>query len=306
MTESTANGLRPVKHLPISREELQVPVGPRRASAAGLAVVAASRPTRVIVHYGAWFVARTFGGRALPGPVGPVVTPLADVVWEALLAQWRDELGPFDAVAVAKRRQSQRGGFHVLLFDGSRATAFIKIRSTPEPLDTERRCLEAISADPRAPFRVCSPIAMGCVETNHWLAITPLVGLPHHPARSRAVPEALRYLDRALEGVVSSPGAPADWRPAHGDFAAWNFRQVGRQRWLLDFENASLAPPDADAVYWAVVATALGARRRRRLAESQAVEFWRQHIRERLQGSIDPELNGALGIALGLHDEPRD
>ena len=108
---------------------------------------------------------------------------------------------------------------------------------------------------------------------------------PHAP-RYRLDDAALAEISTLVEATVPRPaGVPDHWRGAHRDLAPWNLRRGRGTTWLIDWEDAGIAPPHADAVYLRAVATALrpGPVRPMRLRgeEEEAGEYWARIVTER-------------------------
>jgi hypothetical protein len=216
--------------------------------------------------------------------------------WEAVCGAWRQELGPFDAVAVYERPQASRSGISALLLNDGRPVAFVKIRQESARLELSERVLTALAAAPSRHFHAPTPLAAGEQSGWEWLALSPMPLFPHRPAHSPPLAGIVEDLQDRLAPVLDGRGVPAHWRPMHGDLTPWNLRRVGPWAlWLLDWEEVGWGPPRADEVYYAATASVLlGSRPRPHPDDAEAVRFWRSHVGSRPSGDFDRHLNDAL------------
>jgi len=68
----------------------------------------------------------------------------------------------------------------------------------------------------------------------------------------------------------------------HGDLAPWNLRRLRDGRLVLfDWENVRWAPPTTDEVFYRAASGALGRGSSGQVEVREAVEFWRETLRER-------------------------
>ena len=132
-------------------------------------------------------------------------------------------------------------------------------------------------------FAVPEPLARGAVAGTGYLAAAPLAARLHHPPAAPPLREIAAEASDALRPLPAPPATPASWTPMHGDFTPWNLRRVGRRTFLLDWEQATWAPPHADEVlYVAVQASLRGGRAAAvepwRPEQGDAVRYWRDRL----------------------------
>ncbi len=286
-----------VRRYPPRRGEIQVPVDGRRNALAGMGLLMLCRPLPLVAHHLWWAAVGLAGPRLLPGAAQEVEVGLSGGQWEALCADVARVIGPFDSVALLGRRQETRPGAQGLLLREGRGVAFFKVRPTAEPLAREQEATALLSPVPGR-IRVPRPLGQGSAGDLHWAVCEALPPWPHRPAGDRLAAAALRQLLPALAGLPRPVDTPSHWTPMHGDFGPWNLRRVGTTTWALDWETSGYGPPGADEVYWQAARAAL-AGRPRSPERSEAVEFWRRAVNERLAVGEDPEMNGCLLAALG-------
>ncbi len=140
----------------------------------------------------------------------------------------------------------------VTLFAGGRLVGFAKVSVAPEPLQHERRVLDAlVRAKPRA-FAVPRPLALLQWEDLTVLVLEPIIprarAMRPFGARERAVLEELSQLGNVLEPILgSAPGLV----PVHGDFAPWNTAPTRGGGYVVwDWEDARLGLPLEDLFHW--------------------------------------------------------
>jgi Ser/Thr protein kinase RdoA (MazF antagonist) len=129
-------------------------------------------------------------------------------------------------------------------------------------------------------IRVPAPLGAGRVGPWAWTASSPLPGRPHRPEPRPDLARVRALLQRLARSVPRPDSTPSHWVVVHGDLAPWNLRRVlAGGTWLLDLDDVTWGPPDADALLWAV-ATAHVRRRRRRGPEpsDEARAFWRARL----------------------------
>ncbi len=278
---------------------LQIPVRARHGASAAIATTMSCKRAPVALHHAAALYAWLFGARALPGSRSTADVSLdhAAEVFDAC----RAAVGGFDAVAVISRRQQQRRALLALLLRDDEAVAFVKAapQGSAHGLDVERACLAGLSADADAPVAVPEPIDGGVTASGvAWTAMRPLPPRPHRPAWRAPVETIVAWLQERLGGALERDGAPAEWRPMHGDFAPWNLRRVFRGPLVLfDLEDAAYAPRDADRTYWRVTSAVLRGHSPGVL-DAESAAYWRTVVEDRLAAAIDPALDERLLVAL--------
>lgn len=273
-----------------------VPVGPPGATALGTTLYTASRPRPLLAQRVLWALARTGGGRLLPGPRETWQPPVDPQTWAGLWADWVALLGGVDAVAVYSRPQASRSGLVLALWQPARA-AVVRLRRDSADLDRERR-LQA--APPAASFRIPRALGQGRSGDWHWLAAEAMAHRPHRPVTTLPaglLADVARTVGAALP---APPGMPAHWRPAHGDLTPWNLRRAGRQTWLIDWEDAGWAPPHADAVYFDATAASLTTARPVDVTgdRAEAAAYWRERVALRPRTDTDAGLSRRLAALL--------
>jgi hypothetical protein len=278
-----STGTEAMGRLPFCRETVLVPRKHRGSALAGMALSAPTRPAVVRLHR---VVAR---GMAAVGPWW--LPPVRQVGWPewigadgaaTLLQDLRGSLGRFDALALHVPRQPARRSLALLLLDGGRPRAFVKVKPDPAPVDLEAAVMTALAGPDPGPIEVAQPVARGSCGV-HWLAARPLGG-PHVPRLEEPGSDYETWLDERLEPVLDRGTSPPHWRPAHGDLAPWNLRTRGTATWLFDWESASYAPPGADRTYFRA-ARAVVLKRRPGDGPPEAVDYWRGKVAAR--GRID-------------------
>ena len=251
-----------------------------------------------------WWLVRVFGPRVLPGRSKEWSAPFGAEVWSQLADRWRTAIGPFDEYAVHLRRPAERAGSALLLLQNGSPVGFVKLqRGEAEALMTERVALKALCEFKPRSFTVPSPITWGTVEGWHYLMISPLpVGI-HTPAVKPPVAEILEEVGTGLEpSLPRPPGTPPHWEPMHGDFTPWNLRAIGRDKLvLLDWENATWAPPGADALWYDAVRRVT----RLRVTSSgidhsdEVIEFWIRRLSHQVQPAERTIASSALRLLEG-------
>lgn len=281
--------IEPTARLPLCRQTVLVPRRHRGAAVAGMALAAPSRPAVVGLHRALARGIGWVGARWLPrGPQVPWPSWMGAGEAAALVRDLRTCVGPFDALALHTPRQPGRRTLALLLLDDGRARAFVKVKSDGDALELEAAVVTALAKSDRAPITVAEPLARGSCGV-HWFATSALVG-PHAPRMLEPGPSYETWLDECLEPVLERGSAPPHWQPAHGDLAPWNLRASGDATWLVDWESAAYAPPEADRTYFRA---ALAVLRRRRPASGsgEAVEYWQKKVADR---GTDDDLNRRL------------
>lgn len=269
------------KDFPPGWGHLLIPTSSRAAALAGLALYAPCRRRAVAAHRLARTAVRLLGPAALPGEAGAWDSGIPDDVWPELAAEWTQSLGAFDDMA-GYRRSTDRAGLSVLLLRRGAPLAFLKIRERDSGgLEWERRTLERVNAAPLREVMAPRPLAAACVRGWHYLAMTPLPPVLHHPPSRAPLERITNEIGAALAGLERAAGVPAHWRPMHGDFTPWNLRAAGDRLFLVDWEDAGWAPPGADLVLYRAVQTAMDLGRPWYGASVEAAAFWLQRVTAR-------------------------
>ena len=249
---------------------------------AGISLLPASRPQMIGYQRALWHLVRLGGPRLLPGRRTQWTPPIEREQWSSLENEWRRRIGPFDTCAIYERPQPSRVGIGVMLLAEGDPVAFVKMRKDPAPLVREGQILEAFERTPPKTFRTPRALDSGDIGEWYWLASSALTPCPNRHARRLDLEPVVAEIQTTLADVLTrDESLPAEWRPMHGDVVPWNLRVTpDRSVWVLDWEDASWAPPAADIVYaaatWAVVF-----RQRVVPAPAEAVDFWTERIRSR-------------------------
>jgi hypothetical protein len=234
----------------------------------------------LLLQRGAFAFTSLLGARFLPGKGDEWPTSGWEDVWDGLRSEIADVIGPFSHVAVYRRRQAERSGLTMTVVDKKRAVAVVKVREESETLALEQVALRAVRD--AAPHDV----------TLHWSAQTSVFSRPHRPDVNP--PDSLfDDVSHALEPVLE---AQRGLRPAHNDLTLWNLRLDHRgQRWLFDWEDVGLAPPQADRVYFASCLHALRETPMPAGLPADAVQYWRSALETRRDTTVsDQELTSRL------------
>ncbi|WP_169807898.1 phosphotransferase [Actinomadura hibisca] len=272
-----------------------MPAGTRREALAGVALLTRSRPAAVACQWLLYLAVAAAGPRAVPGPRALWEPPGGAAEWRELAAR----VGPFDALAVYERPQRSRQGLAAVLLNGGRPRGFLKVRDDPAELDREERAMAAFP-DGRAPaFRVPRVLDRGETAGRHWMLLEAMPPRPARPARHTCVTRVAAQVQDRLAAVLPRPaGIPGHWRPMHGDLTMWNLRRCGAGLpWLIDWEDAAWAPPEADPVYYAATRATVLDRPPARGGPAETVDFWLRRVAARSAGddaSFNRRLAGAL------------
>lgn len=262
----------------------------------------AVKPIPLMAQRLLWIAACGLGSRVLPGERERWRPPLPPELFTELCASVGSTVGgPIDAVAVYERPQRHRAGLTMLACSGRRAW-LVRVRSDAADLALERRISELNGSRPANSFRVPAFAGAGEVSGWHWIAYEPISTRPHSPIRSagtRLFAEVGELVERA---IPRPPDVPAHWRGAHGDVTPWNLRRGTGRTWLIDWEDAGWAPPNADRVYFAAVVRATRPGRVRPLPATdgtrEALTYWHRVVSRRLDADTDPALHRRLLRAL--------
>lgn len=291
----------------VGTRNVLVPQTSRTGAAAGISLITRSRWPAVAIQWALWGLAATIGPRAVPGEQVAWEPPGGAAPWAAL----RTALPAFQDLAVYQRPQASRTGLAALLLRDGRPVGFLKLREDVTELDREEAALGAFPDGRAATFRVPRVLDRGSAGGLHWMLLSTMPPRPAAPASFTALGPVLADLRRHLAAALPVPaGTPAHWEPMHGDLTAWNLRRSGRGLpWLIDWEDASWAPPGADVVYYR--ATTLAAFRKppgrwslRGLdttpgAHKEAVEFWLTRCAARPATDHDAAFGARLIESLG-------
>lgn len=289
------------------RGGLLVPLSSPRGAAAALDAYAGCRPAAALAHAVAAAAVRAAGPAVLPGPAEAWRPPLAPGHWQALLGDLRRQVHRFDTVAVLERRQPARAGLALLLLDGGRPRAFVKLRPRPAAgLAREADALRRVAAAAPRAFTAPALLDWGTAGAWGWLAVTALAG-PHRVPRAPRLHDVAADVRRALAGLPRPAGAAPHWTPMHGDLTPWNLRRAARGALLLyDWERAGWGPPGADAVLYRVAEAALYGGRHLPAARwlcarwPEAAGFWAARLRARR--AADPGEERLLRAQLEILD----
>lgn len=239
------------------------------------------------------------GARILPGETRVWQPPVEASTWSTLTRMWREQLGPFDDMAIHLRRPARREGLSLLLMADGRPLAFVKVRSEhTERLDAEQAALDCLHGRVR---HVVLPTvrAAGVVDAWHYLALSPLPAKLHRLATAPPVVDIVDEYSHALAAArPRPPRAKPDWLPMHGDLTPWNLRAMGNRRLVLfDWEDTDWAPRRADLLWY----DAAIARRQLRTRPSgvthsdEVIQFWI----DRLSRRAGPQDRNLAGRVLG-------
>jgi hypothetical protein len=273
-----------------------VPNGSRRAALAGISLLTRSRPAALAAQWLLYGAVAAAGPRIIPGPRTPWRPPGEPDRWRELAAR----LGPFDEMAVYERPQASRQGVAAILLRSGRPVGFLKLRADRAELDREAQALEAFPSGQASAFRVPRLLDRDTTAGWHWMVIEAMPPRPARPAHRPDVDEIVDDLQRHLASVLPRPaGTPGHWLPMHGDLTPWNLRKCGPGLpWLIDWEDASWAPPGADRVYFAATRTAVFGTAPETARPAEAIEFWLRRVACRCDSDGDSALKAGLLAAL--------
>jgi hypothetical protein len=290
-----------VKSFPPGRGNLKVPTTSVADAIAGLALYSASRRNALFAQTAASLLVRVLGTRALPGRAEAWSPPVDGDVADELRDRLEDAVGPCDAVAGYVPRQTERGGFCMLLRRNGRSIGFVKVRPDGEDgsLATEHGALARVAQVRASAFRSPAPIALGSIGRWHYLVSEALPPVLHRPPSAPPIAAVTAQIAAALEDMTRPAEIPAHWVPMHGDLAPWNLRAVAGTLYLIDWEDVAWGPPQADAVYYHATDAAVRGRKPPRVDAAEAVRFWRARIEARSvaaagEGRLQRDVLGAL------------
>jgi hypothetical protein len=137
------------------------------------------------------------------------------------------------------------------LFSGRRLVGFVKVGVAREPLEHERRVLDALVQAKPATFSVPRPLASLQWEDLAVLVLEPITprarNMRSFGPSERAVLGELAGLADDLEPILgSAPGLV----PVHGDFAPWNAAPTRGGYAVWDWEDSRLGLPLEDLFHW--------------------------------------------------------
>lgn len=292
---------------PPGRQNILIPSRPRSAISIGMSLYTASQPRAVIAQNLLWLATMTAGAWILPGPRESWSPTTEQAALGELSLQWEKVVGrAVDAYAIYERPQAHRAALTMILCAG-RKSVLVRVRSNPDELRQE--CLISAAAQQRqaASFGVPRMLGRGEAAGWHWIAYEAMATRPHRPARAL---QAVGYseISTLVEAVVERPAHVSDhWRGAHRDLTPWNLRRSRGRTWLIDWEDAGWAPPEADRVYSRAIraATRRGAVRALDLtpAEHEAAEYWVVEL-DRRPIESGQTLNHRLKLALDRGVQP--
>ena len=276
-----------------------VPVAPLEATTLGMSMYTASKPVPILAQRAVHALALVSRGRLIPGARTRWEVPVDGEYWRDMWRQWTATVRPpITGIAVYERAQQSRSGLTLMLCAG-RDSVLIRVRPEPLQFDLEQDVSDAADDHGPATFRVPRIVARGQAGPWHWIAHEAMATRPHLPA-TRVSDQLCAEVSTVVEAVVPRPaGTPAHWRGAHGDLTPWNLRRVGRQLWLIDWEDACWAPPGADAVYFTATRAALhGERPTWRAEQVEAVRYWADVVAARSAERAELRMRNRLLAAL--------
>jgi hypothetical protein len=286
---------------PPGRGNLKIPTSSRRATRAGLALYAPCRPKGQLIRWFAWRSVGLCGPRVLPGRPVEWLPPMETGIWEELSSGWRGSVGRFNGLAIHERSQASRRGFAALLLLDGDPVGFVKVRDGDgEPVQNEFRALEALRFSRPSAFEVPEPLAVGTIEGWDYLVTTALAPSLHRVPSAPPIEDILADVRAGLAALPRSNVLPEHWQPMHGDFTPWNLRQRrDGTRFLIDWEDASWAPPGADATFYWAVSSVLGRPGNDPDGSDEVISFWRARLEARQKRSATAgDLDAGLGEAL--------
>jgi hypothetical protein len=220
---------------------------------------------------------------------------LAPDDWQTLLDELNAVVGPFDSHTVYERRDN-REGLLMLLLNGDDSVGFVKARTGDAPgLTREEEALHlAELADVRS-FITPRSLGSGAVAGWRYLVTSAMPPRMHRMPAGAPEPAILEDIGTVLATLDRPDEVPNSWIPFHGDFTPWNLRQIDDTTpWLIDWEDAGWAPPQADRVLYLISAYAVG----RAVGDipgdaAEAIDYWwneiTRRIDEKLAGGVEPQ-----------------
>ena len=176
-----------VVRFPPGRRYLVIPTDDRAAALAGLSMLAASGRGAQLAQCAVMWAVRLVGPRAVPGRRETWRPPTTPQRWRALTERWRDEVGPFESIALYERPQASRMGIVVTLVAGGRPSSVVKLRGLGDAdLRNESALLARIPASIGG-VRTPRLIATGEEEDIGlgWMAMSAVAASAHRPMSRR-------------------------------------------------------------------------------------------------------------------------
>lgn len=184
----------------------------------------------------------------------------------------------------------------MLLLNGADSVGFVKARrGAAAGLDREETALELAESAAVRSFRTPRVLGSGSVAGWRYVVTSAMPPRMHRMPDGAPAPAVLEDIAVALAGLDRPDDTPEGWKPFHGDFTPWNLRRIGDTTpWLIDWEDAGWAPPQADAVLYLASAYALG----RPVGDipddaAEAVDYWWDEItrrtNEKLANGLEPQ-----------------
>lgn len=279
------------KTFPPKWSHIQVPTSSAGAAIAALALYSPCQRAGYAVRDAAWHAVSTLGPQALPSRPRAWNSPVTPDIWRLLLESWYRELGPFDSFAVLGRPQPERSGFSLLLIDGDRGRAFVRMHKGPgSRFAAEQAALDLCTDAAVSTF--WHPTVLGAGDADQWsyLAVSALAP-QRHTAVQAPQDAVLDELRQALRDLPRAQDVPDHWQPMHGDFTHWNCRSlVDGTTAVFDWEEAGWGPPGADDVLFRATAAALG-RGEAVGGPVEAVDFWIARLEARAGNRLRDQLS---------------
>jgi hypothetical protein len=283
------------KTFPPGWNNIKVPTHHKGATLAGIATYGPCARRGEWAQRAAWGLVTLGGPRLLPGRTTTWRPPLRADEWQALLGELQAAAGVFSNHTVYERRDN-RQGLLMLLLDGDKSVGFVKARAGDATgLVREEESLRLVEqADVRS-FLTPRVLGSGIVAGWRYLVTSAMPPRMHRMPAGAPIPAVLEDIAAALTDLSRPEDAPDRWQPFHGDFTPWNLRRIGDTTpWLIDWEDAGWAPPQADTVLYFASAYAVG----RPVGEipddaAEAVEYWWDEItrrtNEKLAEGLEPQ-----------------
>lgn len=277
------------KAFPPGWNNIRVPVHSKGATLAGIATYTPCAAKGIWGQRVAWGMVSLGGARMLPGRAAPWQPPVDPAEWAQIIDHLREVTGGFDSHTVYERRRG-RLGLMMLLLRGDQPVGFVKARELPGDGVVREEAALRLVAD-AAPTTFQAPQVLGSNQTAGWRYIVTTAMPPRmHRMIEDAPPQAmLEEISSILGGLPRPDAVPAHWVPCHGDFTPWNLRRIATGKpWLIDWEDASYAPADADEVMYLATAYAIGRKLSQiPLPRSEAVDFWWHEMHRRIRQKLE-------------------
>jgi hypothetical protein len=176
-----------------------------------------------------------------------------------MTADWRQEFGRWDSIALYRRPQTTRSGCALVLIREGKSLGFVRVTTSATRARHEFDVMLGVHSASPETFRIARPLAWGSEGAWGWLATESVPSYPLAAVRnSRDRDPVVREIGAILESSLPRPDdVPPHWVGSHGDLSPWNLRlQRRRVVRVIDWEDAAFAPPGSDAVYAAATAAA--------------------------------------------------